>query len=223
MFEIGIGKDGKINKKIILISIIAIIVIAFIIGTPIFLSGNSNQSEVEENKTAKLYEVLKNKSTYSFTTTLDEDNKMYYAKGQKVAYIDTIYKGEESKFIVRDGNSYLINDEDECYYTYQNNELDLKKIEAQLENVNDLEYIVGKEKINNKQYRYEEYDMETEFLFKYFDNSEINDVKTRFYYEGDNLVYIKTIVGDYEELLKVDIVYNVDSKLFEIPSDYEEA
>ncbi len=46
--------------------------------------------------------------------------------------------------------------------------------------------------------------------------------KTRFYFDGDKLVYIKTIIGDKQEVLKVDLSYNVDSKLFEIPSDYQE-
>ena len=45
--------------------------------------------------------------------------------------------------------------------------------------------------------------------------------KTRFYFEGDQLVYIKTIIEDEQELLKVDISNQVDEKLFEIPSDYE--
>ena len=57
------------------------------------------------------------------------------------------------------------------------------------------------------------------------DTSEISgneEVKTRFYFEGDKLAYIKTIIGGKQELLKVDISYNIDNKLFEIPSNYEE-
>ena len=61
--------------------------------------------------------------------------------------------------------------------------------------------------------------------FTMMDVSEIGadkEGKTRFYFDGDKLVYIKTIIGDKQEVLKVDLSYNVDSKLFEIPSDYQE-
>ena len=54
------------------------------------------------------------------------------------------------------------------------------------------------------------------------DLEEDQEVKTRFYFDGDKLVYIKTIIGDKQELLKVDISDNVDNNLFEIPSDYKE-
>ena len=212
------------KKKIILITVISIILIVSIVGLTIFLVNKNNSVESSNGlKTAKLYDELKNKNEYSFTTTLDEDNKMYYAKNNDTAYIDTIYENDESKFIVRDGNSYLLNDSDKVYYTYKNNETDLRKIELQLENIKDLECVQGTEKIENKQYKYEEYAVETDFLFKYFEGSDMKNVKTRFYYDGDRLAYIKTIVGDYQELLKVDISYKVDNKLFELPSDYEEA
>ena len=51
---------------------------------------------------------------------------------------------------------------------------------------------------------------------------ENEEVKTRFYFKGDKLAYIKTIIGEKQELLKVDISYDVDNNLFEIPSDYKE-
>lgn len=211
------------KKKIILIAVISIILIVSIVGVTIFLVNKNNSVESNDLKTAKLYDDLKSKSAYSFTITLDENNKMYYAKNNDTAYIDTLYESDESKFIVRDGNSYLLNDSDKVYYTYKNNETDLKKIEQQLESIKDLECVQGTEKIENKQYKYEEYAVETDFLFKFFEDSDMKNVKTRFYYDGDRLAYIKTIVGDYQELLKVDISYKVDNKLFEIPSDYEEA
>ena len=54
------------------------------------------------------------------------------------------------------------------------------------------------------------------------DEQEEQNAKTRFYYDNDKLVYIKTIVGDKQELLKVNISYDVDNDLFNIPSNYEE-
>lgn len=221
MFEKENNVKG--NKKTIIIAIIAAVVVLAIAGVAIFAINNNEGAQVGQDKTIKLYNELTKKEKYNFNTFLNEENKLYYSKDKDTAYVDTIYEGEESKFVVKDGNSYLLDDEYKVYYTYKNNEMDLKKIERQLEEVKELEYVAGKEKIDNKEYKYEEYAITTEFLFKYFENTEANNGKTRFYYDGDKLVYIKTMVGNYEELLKVDISYNVNSKLFEIPSDYKEA
>ena len=49
-----------------------------------------------------------------------------------------------------------------------------------------------------------------------------SEVKTRFYFNGLKLVYIKTITNDTEELLKVDLSYKVQNQNFEIPSNYVE-
>ena len=49
------------------------------------------------------------------------------------------------------------------------------------------------------------------------------DIKTRFYFDKeDNLVYIQTIKGAKQELLKVNIQKEVDDSIFEIPSNYAE-
>ena len=55
------------------------------------------------------------------------------------------------------------------------------------------------------------------------DTSEVeeSEVKTRFYFDKDKLVYIKSILPDKEQLIKVEISYEVNGDLFEIPSDYE--
>ena len=221
MFEKENNVKG--NKKTIIIAIIAAVVVLAIAGVAIISMNKNDEPHIGQDKTIKLYDELTKKGKYNFNIFLNEENKMNYSKDEKVAYVDTTFEGEESKYVIKDGNSYLINDEDMVYYTYHNNEMDLRKIESELEKVKDLEYGVGKEKIENKEYKYEEYNTSTNFLFKYFDDLEDKDVKSRFYYDGDKLVYIKTILGDYEELLKVDISYNVNSKLFEIPEDYKEA
>lgn len=53
----------------------------------------------------------------------------------------------------------------------------------------------------------------------------INDtnVKTRFYFDSkNNLTYIKTILDNKQELLKVTLKKDVKDSIFEIPSDYAE-
>lgn len=211
------------KKKIIIISVVSIIVIALIVALAILLvnnSKNNGESSTNSTKIAKLYNELSNEQSFSFTTTIDENNKEIYAKNNNTAYTDTIYDGEESKFIIRDGNSYLLRDSDKIYYTYQNNEVDLNKVLEQLNEIKDSELAEGKEEIEGKNYDYEEYSGITNFAIKLTDDNNSEDVKTRFYFDGNELVYIKTIIGNNQELLSVEISNDVDSSLFEIPEDY---
>ena len=211
------------RKKVIIISVVSIIVIALIVVLAILLvnnSKNNGESSTNSTKIAKLYNELSNEQSFSFTTTIDENNKEIYAKNNNTAYTDTIYDGEESKFIIRDGNSYLLRDSDKIYYTYQNNEVDLNKVLEQLNEIKDSELAEGKEEIEGKNYDYEEYSGITNFAIKLTDDNNSEDVKTRFYFDGNDLVYIKTIIGNNQELLSVEISNDVDSSLFEIPEDY---
>lgn len=214
------------KKKIIIISVISIIVLALIIGIAIFLINRYNSEESQsysgDTRIARLYDRLNKEKMFSFTTTIDDNNKEIYAKTSDAAYIDTIYEGEESKFVIKDGNSYLLNDENKIYYTYQNNEIDLNRVIEQLEEVKDTELVEGTENIEGKEYNYEEYSGFTSFAFKLSDEGDTENMKTRFYFDGDNLVYIKTITSNTQELLKVEISDDVDENLFEIPSDYRE-
>lgn len=210
------------KKKIIPFITIAVIVVAAIVGLIWYFVAKQNNEE-GALKLNQFYEDLQSKDTYSFTTTLNDENKMYYATQENKAYISTIYKGTESEFIIKDGNTYLVMDDVEAYYTYKNNETDLEKIETELKEIKDLEHENGKEKIENKTYRYEEYKVLTSFTMMNTSNIlESEEVKTRFYFKGNDLVYIKTIIGEKEELLKVEISDNIDNKIFEIPSNYKE-
>ena len=147
---------------------------------------------------------------------------MYYAKKEGKAYIDIFEDGQENKTIVTEGNTYLVNDDEKTYYIYNNNETDFNKIENQLSELKDMENKKGKEKIGNTTYYYEEYDSITEFIIQNsFYNIEENKPKTRFYFDGDELKYIKTIINNKQELTKIDILNKVDNKLFEISSDYQ--
>ena len=215
------------KKKIIIISVISVIVLAIIIATVIFLINRNNSKENQtysgDTKIARLYDRLNKEKMFSFTTTIDDNNKEIYAKSSDVAFVDTIYEGEESKFVIKDGNSYLLNDKNKIYYTYQNNEMELNKVIEQLEEIKDTELVEGTENIEGKEYNYEEYSGFTSFAFKLSDEGDTENIKTRFYFDGDNLAYIKTITNNTQELLKVEISYeNIDKNLFEIPSDYRE-
>ena len=97
------------KKKIIIISVISIIVLALIIGIAIFLINRHNSEESQsysgDTRIARLYDRLNKEKMFSFTTTIDDNNKEIYAKTSDAAYIDTTYEGEESKFVIKDGNS----------------------------------------------------------------------------------------------------------------------
>lgn len=213
------------KKKRILVVVSIILVLAIIVGVVCFLGFRRTTENITldgaTSKVSKLCSELKEKQEYSFRTTLDEQNEVYYAKKGGVAYVDTIYRGKESKFIIKNGNSYLLLEDEKTYYTYQNNETDLEKINVQLEETKEKQYTEGKEKIENKEYKYEEYEGVTGFLIKDVTLTENQTAKTRFYFNGNKLIYIKTITEDYQEILKVDISYNIDDKLFEIPTDYK--
>lgn len=209
------------KKKIILITVIAIIIILLIIGT-IFVFAKKNGFDDKEQKLSKLYDLLNSKTQYSFSTTLDDNNKVYYAKQNNVAYINELYSGTESKFIIKEGNTFLIEDSDKTYYTYQNNEIDLNKIVDSIEEIKSMSYEAGKEKIEDKDYTYEKYNVITNFLINKEGDLVPEKLETIFYFDGDELKYIKSILGTYQELLKVEISDDVDSDLFNIPSDYQE-
>ncbi|MFQ7075026.1 MAG: hypothetical protein ACLRQZ_01365 [Clostridia bacterium] len=140
---------NKQKKKILIILIVIILIIACCGGIALYMTQTDTKNE-NYFGVQKLYEELKSKESYSFITTLDNNNKMYYAKQQNKAYIETIYDGSESKFIIKDGNSYLMMDDSKTYYTYKNNEIDLNKIESSLEEIKDMEYEKGKEKLRIK-------------------------------------------------------------------------
>ena len=214
-------ENNKENKKVIIIFIIiAIVAVCLgIISCFLLVPNTSKELSFSINE---LYESLKQEQAYSINLTLDENNKSLYAKQSNIAYLDDILNGVETEMLIKNGNTYLIKDEDKVYYVYKNNEINLNKIEDILEELKDLEYVTGKEKINDKNYSYIEFNQLTDFAIMNTSNIKSDTKKTRFYFDGKDLKYIKTIAGNKEELLKVTITKDVDNKLFQIPSDYEE-
>ena len=81
------------DKKIIIIAIIAVLVIAIISLAIYFIFFNQNASNKANNegstKLRNLYEELNSKEAFTFSLILDDNNKMYYAKQNNQAYVDT--------------------------------------------------------------------------------------------------------------------------------------
>ena len=215
------------NKKIILITIISIIAI-ILIGTLIyflFINTNNTNNIAKNSKLEKINEKINQSGKYSISIEGDK-NKIYYSKNDNMAYTDSEYDGQNSKFLVKDGNTYLIQDDTKRYFTYTNNEIDLTKYSSVFEELSTKDFTKGKEKIDNTEYIYQEYQGITNFAIENLEEGlseeEVQNIKTRFYFKGDDLVYIKTIAGEKEELLKISISYKVDDNLFLIPEGYTE-
>lgn len=212
------------KKKIILITVASIIVLILIVGIVGYvISRNNNKSTQGQNDNSdilSLYNELQQKGSFLVSLSKDDNNKMEFAKQNDKVYIDTTYNGVESEYIIKDGNTYLLKDDSKTYYTYSNNQVDLNKITNALNEIKDLEYQKGKEEVNGKKYDYEEYSTLTEFALEDFSNDK--NVKTRFYFDNNNLIYIKTISDEKQELLSFELSDKVDNNLFEIPSDYKE-
>ena len=213
------------KKKIITISVIAIVIVLVIGTIAVIVLNQANKKEDKKVIIGELYNQIQENDKYTIETTLDDNNKMYYAKSGNMAYLYSITNGDELKLLVRDGNTYLIKDDEQIYYTYQNNETELSRIAGELEELKNNEPVKGKEKLDNKTYNDDEYNTLTDFAIQDLADENSQDeqnVKTRFYYKNDKLVYIKTIVGNKQELLKVDMSYDANNELFNIPSNYKE-
>lgn len=208
------------NKKLIIIIVIIAILIIGVISFFIFVPKSNNE---ESFGLSEFYERLKTEQTYSFLATCDAENKSFFAKQPNKAYLDDVVNGIETEMLIQNGNTYLIKDDDKAYYTYKNNETNINKIEKILEELRELEFEKGIETIENKTYSYVEYNQLTDFVIFNTQNIKSLDIKkTRFYFEGKDLVYIKSIAGNKQELLKITFSKDVNNKLFEIPSDYAE-
>ena len=71
-------------------------------------------------------------------------------------------------------------------------------------------------------YKYEEYQGVSYFLVNPNITANRESTTTRFYFKGNDLKYIKTIMGEESELVKVDVSYNVKDDIFEIPENFQE-
>ena len=221
------------KKKTILIIVICVLAILIIGGSIYYFGFYRNQDkgndssivgEQEQSKLSVVYDELTKNNLYTFTISVDDENNITTVISGEKGYKETIINGQSTKYIVSDGSTYLLQENTKRYYKYDNNQMILSEITNILEELKNEEFQTGKEKIDGKNYKYEEYTGCQDFLINndlYTDNE--SNAKTRFYYDGDELKYIKTIVGDQEELAKIEITYNADDSLFNIPADYKDA
>lgn len=219
-------KDNKLKKTMIIIGIIILVVV--IIGVIIFaLSSKNKTNKTEQTESVEIqknYEKIANSKEMIFTTTLDENNKETIVIKDGQAYKETTRNGVTYKYIVKGNDTYFVDDSNKTYYTYKNNTEISTEIQQKLSKLKEMSSNTGKEKVNGKNYQYEEFEKYQDFLINNkIAVTDLTKAKTRIYYDNDKIVYIKTIAGDEEELLKVDISYGtVKNDYFNIPSEYKD-
>ena len=210
------------KKKIIIISICAIIAIV-ILGMSIYFATKKVEEVSNEIKLSKLYEKMMQNETYSINFKLNDDNQYTVSRKGDVANVDTYSNGTHTTDIIKDNNTYLIMYSAQKYYTYENNATELNELPNELNEIaQSQEPTKGEEEINGEKYKYEEYKGVSYFLIDFENELSEEETNTKFYFDGDELKYIRTIMGDDSELIQVDASFTVDNSLFEIPDGFEE-
>ena len=214
----------KKNKRIFLI-VIVILMIAIIFGIVKIVNKNSPK----EQRLSKIYQDLEDSQTYLFEIEKNNNNKTIMAKKGDKTIIDQYTKNSETNLenhtttLVKDNNTYLILHDRKEYYVYTENNVEQTIVTDGLKEIISKSYTTGTEKIKGKKYSYEEYEGSSMFMISNLININDTNVKTRFYFDSkNNLTYIKTILDNKQELLKVTLEKDVKDSIFEIPSDYAE-
>lgn len=206
-------KKKQIIPLVIVISLIVIIVIIMLI----------RNKEDNTKRLNNLYKELESSQTYLFEMEQDKDNKTIMAKKGNKTIIDAYSKDNHRTTIIKDNTTYYVLHDREEYYVYEQNNVEQTILTDGLKEVVVKEFVTGVEKVEGKKYIYEEYQGSTMFMDESSLDANEEDIKTRFYFDNDdNLVYIRTIKGVNQELLKISIEKEVDDSIFEIPSNYAE-
>lgn len=208
------------SKKVVILVIVSLLIVIGVI-TGVILINKSKEND-NQKKLSKIYENLMSNQTYTFTMEQNDKNKTIMTKTENKTAIDQYSEDTHTTTIVKDGNTYLLLHERQEFYVYENNNIEQSILTDGLNEILDKDIIKGKEKINGKKYSYEEYEGSTIFMISNTLNLD-EKVKTRFYFnKNGDIIYIKTIYGDNEELLKVELTNQVNDSIFEIPSNYAE-
>jgi len=208
-------KRKKIRK--IIIAVLIIVALAVVIFK--FAGGKTEEIKRLEN----LYNELNTSQTYLFEMQENDEDKTIMAKKGDKTIIDDYTKDSHMTTIVKDNNTYLVLHDREEYYVYEQNNVEQSILTDGLQEVVTKDFVTGTEKVKGQKYSYEEYQGSTMFMEASSLDVNEDDIKTRFYFDNDNnLVYIRTIKGVNQELLKINIQMEVDDSIFEVPSHYAE-
>lgn len=203
----------KKKKTIIIISLIisVILIVAGVVCLVIANNMDEGEKEIQQleddgiTKLSLLKDKIEETQKYKITFTLNDENYKIITKNGEQAQIEIIDGGNKTTYTIKDGSTFLkINDEEE-EFEYKDNTSFLNEFENNLNFVLTKDCIVGTENMDNKKYRYEEFPNTSIFVLNYKGNIDLDNTKTRFYFDGDDLKYIKTYIGEIEQLLKIDL------------------
>jgi hypothetical protein len=200
----------------IILVIIAIIIIVVVI--------NKNSKTSEEQLLQGEYDKLNSMQSYQFTKEKDSKNKTIVAKDGDKTAIDSYADGQHTTTVIKDNKTYYILHDKEEYYIYNSTNIENSIVIDWIKDVIGKEHTNGEEKVRGRKLKYEEYTGSTMFSETTSLDIDESKTKTRFYFDKNkDLVYIKTIYENgTEELQKIEITQETNSKLFEIPATYAE-
>ena len=206
------------------IAIICGIIILLVIALILIFKGES------KDRVKNMLDKIKNSEKFTFTMeekTSDIDYKVSMAQRNKDISIDMYSDEEHTTTLVLENESYYIMHNDKEYYDFGDEKVDSDLVIGSLENISKNDYISGKEEIFGTTYYYEEFNNEDMDFLIYANINESSNVKTRFYFKGNDICYIKNYIqnedSEQEELIKTNLIFNIDEALFNIPDDYAES
>ena len=209
-------------KKATIVSIS--IVVLFVIALAFIINGK------QTSKVKNIYDKMQKSQKYTFSmeeTSTDINYKVSMAQRGEDVSIDMYSDEEHTTTLILDNKSYYIMHNDKEYYDNGEEKVESDIVLSGLKNISQKQYTTGKEELNGKTYYFEEYENENMDFIIFANINESSKVKTRFYFNGNNICFIKNFIesedGSQEELIKVTLKYEVDDSLFAIPEDYAEA
>ncbi len=212
----------KIPKKtlIIICSILILLIIALICifkGEP-------------KDRVRNMYEKISKSPNFTFSmeeTTTEINYRVAMAQRGTDVSIDMYSGDEHNTTLVLENESYYIMHNDKEYYNFGDEKVESDIIISSLKNISKDVYVSGKEEINGNTYYYEEFNNEDNDFIIFANINESSNVKTRFYFKGNDICYIKNYIqnedSEQEELIKTNLIFNIDEALFNIPDDYAES
>lgn len=208
-------KKNMISKIIFAILIIILIVMIILVT-----------KQKPKDMTIKMYNDICEKQNYTFSM-IEQNSDVKYnliiSKKENSMSIDAKSGDEHTTTLVKEEAAYYIMHLEKEYYLYDSSQIDADILRNDLSGIKEEEYSTGYEEINGKKYYYEEYSDITTFIMWSNYSEEESSIKTKFYFDKNKIVYIKTIIdGTQEELLEIEFTDDVDNTMFEIPNDYSE-
>ncbi len=204
----------KVNKKIIIGIILLVIILVITILIVVLANQNKESSIIEEeeeeyfqSKLVSISDELKEKKNYKIRLKFNDENERVISRYESITKVEVLDEGKKDIYVISSKNktTYLLDENTKQYYEYNNNTALQNDFIDNIDTVLKKNFNTGKENINGKDYRYEEFAKTSAFIINYKSNINNTQTKTRVYFEGNNIKYIKTYVGDVEQLLTVEI------------------